>query len=79
MIQGSSGCNKIRGHYTLADDKLSIKGVMIMSRMFCKGSIEAIFIKALDSMKSYKIKGEKLEIFDESGESLAQFETVYLY
>ena len=79
VIQGSSGCNRMNGHYTLKENLLKLDGTMMMSRMFCKESIEPSFIKALQSMQSYKIEGEKLNIFDDKGKKLAEFETVYLY
>jgi len=79
-VRGSSGCNGMGGSYTLDGNKLSFsdKGMM-MTRMFCKGSVEREFLKAMKAMHSYKIKGEYLEIFDKDGVKLARFESVYLY
>jgi len=79
-LRGNSGCNGMGGSYTLDGDKLSFsdKGMM-MTRMFCKGSVEREFLKAMKAMYSCKIKGEYLEIFDKDSVKLAQFESVYLY
>ncbi len=79
-VRGNSGCNGMGGAYTLDGDKLSFsdKGMM-MTRMFCKGSVEQEFLKAMKAMQSYKIKGEYLEIFGKDGAKLARFESVYLY
>ena len=79
-IKGNSGCNVMGGKYNLNNDKISLsnKGMM-MTRMFCKGSVEAEFIKALKKMYRYEIKGEYLEIFDKNSSTLARFESVYLY
>ena len=79
-VKGSTGCNGMGGAYVLDGNKLSFsdKG-MAMTRMFCKGSVENQFLKAMREMQSYKIKGEYLEIFDKNGAKLARFESVYLY
>jgi len=79
-IQGNSGCNSIRGSYTLDGDKISLsdKGMM-MTRMFCRGSKESEFLQALHKMYNYKIKGEYLEVFDKDGIQLMRFESVYIY
>jgi len=79
-IKGHSGCNAMSGSYELKGDKLSFsdKGMM-MTKMFCRGSVERDFLSALKSMYRYEIKGEFLEIFDKKDTKLAQFESVYLY
>ena len=79
-IKGNSGCNSMGGTYKLNGNKISFsdKGMM-MTKMFCKGSAEVEFIKALKNMYRYELKGEYLEIFDKNSARLARFESVYLY
>ena len=78
-IKGNSGCNGMGGTYKLDGNKISFsdKGMM-MTRMFCKGSVEVEFLKVLKKMYMYELKGEYLEIFDKNGTKLARFESVYL-
>lgn len=79
-LRGNSGCNSFSGNYVLDENNLSLadKGLM-MTRMFCKNSIENDFLEALRAMKHYKVSGECLEVFDENLIPLARFESVYLY
>ena len=77
-IRAHSGCNSMNGAYQLDGDKLSLKGGMMMTRMFCKNSLEREFSIALQRMVRYKIVGEYLEIFDKDGNNLARFESVYM-
>lgn len=78
-IKGNSSCNNFSGRFESEGKKLSLRGGVMMSRMFCKDSLESDFMKVLHSMQSYKLDGEYLEIFDKKGESLARFESVYLH
>ena len=79
IVKGNSGCNGLGGRYILDGDKLSFSDKGFMStRMFCKGSIEPQFLKALKNIVSYKIDGEYLEVFDKNGDRLIRFESVYL-
>ena len=77
-IKAHSGCNSMNGRYELNGDKLSLKGGMMMTRMFCRNSVEREFNLALGKMSQYKIIGEYLEIFDKEGSSLARFKSVYM-
>ncbi len=79
IIKGNSGCNGLGGAYKLDDDKLSFSDKGFMSTMmFCEGSIEVEFLKALKKMYRYEIKGEYLEVFDKDDARLIRFESVYL-
>ena len=79
-IKGNSSCNSFGGKYILNKDKISLSNkVLRMTKIFCKGSHEVEFVKALKNMHSHKISGEYLEVFDKSGANLARFEAVYLY
>jgi len=79
IVKGNSGCNGLGGKYILNGNKLSFSDKGFMStRMFCKGSIEPQFLKALKKIANYKIDGEYLELFDKDGNRLIRFESVYL-
>jgi heat shock protein HslJ len=77
--KGSTSCNNFSTTYALDANELSISKSIMMTRMFCRGSVEGDFILALKKMRRYEVDGERLEIFDEDGVSLAKFESVYLY
>ena len=78
-IKGHSGCNRFNGKIDIKGNKISAVGPMMMTRMFCKGSVENEFMSVLQGMHSYKLEGEYLEVFNEDSKSLARFESVYLH
>ena len=71
---GNSGCNGYGASYILKENRLSFstKG-FVMTRMFCKGSVETQFIKALQSVKTYMIEDDYLNLYDENAKLLARF------
>lgn len=75
-VSGFGGCNRMMGSYTIAGDQLTF-GQMAGTMMACpKGmETEAAFHKTLGSVARWKIVGEKLELFDAAGASVAQFES----
>jgi heat shock protein HslJ len=75
-IKGFAGCNGLGGNYTLNGDK--IKFTTMTTKMACdRLDVENFLTKSLESADSYKIKGEKLELY-EGNTLLATFESVYL-
>jgi copper homeostasis protein (lipoprotein) len=74
-ITGSAGCNRFTGSYQRNGDRL-IFGKMAMTFMACPEGmeIEREFMAALEEVKSWKIFGEHLELFDGNGGFLARFE-----
>lgn len=79
-IKGNTSCNSFGGKYILEENKISLANKnLMMTRMFCQGSVEAEFTQALKDMYRYQITGEYLEIFDKNNKQLARFESVYLY
>lgn len=75
-VTGYGGCNRMMGSYTIDGDKLAF-GQMAGTMMACADGmeIESAFHKALESVARYRIVGEKLELFDATGASVAQFES----
>ena len=78
-LSGSGGCNRLMGSYELDGDKLTF-GKMAATRMACLDSmdIEQSFLDALAQVKTWKIVGEHLELFDAGGNLLARFEARYM-
>ena len=74
-IAGSGGCNRFTGTYQQNSDRLAF-GKMAMTFMACPEGMETErdFAAALEQVRSWKILGEQLELYDGSGGFLARFE-----
>jgi copper homeostasis protein (lipoprotein) len=74
-IAGSGGCNRFTGTYQQNGDRLTF-GKMAMTFMACPEGMETErdFVTALEQVRSWKILGEHLELFDGNGAFLARFE-----
>jgi putative lipoprotein len=74
-LSGSGGCNRLSGTYQL--DKQTIRfGPTALTMMACPKGMdrEKDFMEALGLARSWKIRGEELEFYDEDGKSLARFD-----
>ncbi|HKQ89205.1 MAG TPA: META domain-containing protein [Blastocatellia bacterium] len=74
-LQGSGGCNTMRGGYQSNGDRLRFTQIAT-TRMACPDpymSQEREFLKALEDTDSFKLSGDKLELHG-GGKSLARFE-----
>lgn len=78
-LAGFSGCNHLMGRYRMQGDQLKFEDVG-GTLMACERGMdtEAALTQALRDTARWKITGERLELFDASGASLAKFESVYL-
>lgn len=79
-VGGFGGCNRLMGSYVLEGDKLSF-GKMASTMMACPPpsmQMERAFHGMLEQVKAWKIDGERLELLDDKGKSLARFESRYL-
>lgn len=78
-VAGFGGCNRITGSYSVSSDKLSFSQ-MAGTMMACLDGMqyERAFHDALGKVSAWRIDGERLELLDESGASVAQFESRYL-
>jgi heat shock protein HslJ len=67
------------GGYKLDGEKISF-GKMGMTRMACPEGMqqEREFVDTLQRVRSWKITGQHLELFDEAGTPVARFEAVAL-
>jgi putative lipoprotein len=78
-VSGSGGCNRLTGTYTLEGNRLTfaqIAGTM----MACPSGMdqERSFHDALGLAATWRVEGERLELFDASGKAIARFESRYL-
>lgn len=74
-VTGSGGCNSLTGAYKLNGSELIISGVAA-TRMACIEGMdtEAAFFKALENVRSWKILGQHLELYDSGGNPLVRLE-----
>jgi copper homeostasis protein (lipoprotein) len=78
-VSGSAGCNRLVGEYHVEGRRLSFEK-MATTRMACAEGLETEekFLAALEQVKTWKIVGEHLELYDAHGAFLARFETRHL-
>jgi heat shock protein HslJ len=78
-VAGYAGCNQLMGRYETDGPRLSFEDLG-STLMACEHGMEteSAFLLALRNTARWKIDGERLEVFDEAGKSLAKFESVYL-
>ena len=78
-VAGFAGCNQLMGRYETTGATLRFEDLG-STLMACEHGMEmeGAFLLALRDTARWKIVGEKLELFDEAGKSLAKFESVYL-
>jgi heat shock protein HslJ len=78
-VTGSTGCNRLAGSYTSDAERISF-GRTAGTMMACAAGAddERGFLDALGAAARWRIDGERLELLDAQGGSLARFESVYL-
>jgi copper homeostasis protein (lipoprotein) len=78
-LAGSGGCNRLTGSYTLDGQRLSF-GPTAATRMACAQGMaqEQAFLDVLAASARWRIDGQRLELLDAQGASLARFEAVAL-
>ena len=74
-VTGFSGCNNMSGGYKSDGNSMTLTG-LVSTQMACVQGMdtEAAFLKALESVSTWKISGQHLELYDASGAMLARFE-----
>lgn len=74
-IGGSGGCNRVIGGYKLEGERLAF-GQLAMTRMACREDMdtEVAFVAALEEVRTWRIVGQHLELFDDAGQLVARFE-----
>ena len=74
-VTGFGGCNSFTGGYKLDGSELALTGVAA-TRMACMQGmdIEGALFQAFEKVRTYKILGQHLELYDASSNMLARFE-----
>jgi heat shock protein HslJ len=72
---GSGGCNRLTGSYEVKGVSLTF-GAIAGTMMACPAGMdtEQAFYKALGAVRTWKIDGQRLELFDQTGGMVARFE-----
>ena len=76
-LEGSGGCNAYGGSYTASEDSLSLSDVY-RTEMACmepKGIMaqEQAYFQALNAAASYRVDGDRMELYDEAGARILAF------
>ena len=81
-VTGFTGCNTLAGTYKHDGSGALVFGPLITTRMACVADTanaqEAVFVKALQGINSYRIVGDSLELRDAAGSTRIRFEARYL-
>lgn len=74
-VSGSGGCNRLFGGYELEGERL-VFGQLATTRMACLDGMEteAAFLSALGTVRTWRIAGPHLDLFDDRGGLVARFE-----
>lgn len=78
-VVGSGGCNRMMGGYTVDGERLTFTH-LAGTLMACPQGMaqERAFLDTLAAVKGWRVIGERLELLDAGGESLAAFDAVDL-
>ncbi|KYC45013.1 MAG: META domain protein [Candidatus Methanofastidiosum methylothiophilum] len=75
-ISGSSGCNTFFAKYTVEGKSMTF-GLIGATKMNCTNpgvmEQEQTYLKRLESVKSYKLEGNKLSLIDNNGKTVLVF------
>ena len=61
-FSANSGCNAIRGKFTIADNYIGFDQNIISTKMACQGNYEKTFLAALLKVNRYTIIKDELEL-----------------
>ena len=71
-VSGNAGCNKYSAAYTLVDNKMTFSLAMA-TKMYCTNmNIEKAYFDCLSKVKTYKLLGNELTLYDVNGAALLQ-------
>ncbi len=79
QVAGSGGCNRFSGSCTVEGSTLTF-GNLALTRMACAEGMdqETAFLAALGKVLAWRISGDRLDLLDAGGGSLASFQAVDL-
>lgn len=69
-LAGFSGCNNFSGEFTLKGTEISLEPGA-MTKKACPGTAEPEFISALERVKNFTVKKEKLTLLDGTTELMS--------
>ncbi len=78
-VSGSGGCNRIAGPFDLDGEKLHLRR-LASTRMACPSGMdqEDRFLRALETVERYAVRGSRLDLLGAAGTVVAEFEAVAL-
>ena len=78
-VSGSLGCNRLMGRYELKGDALAFDQI-VATKMNCAPGmgLEKAFVEALGQVKTWKITGQRLDLFDAAGKPVARLEARHI-
>jgi heat shock protein HslJ len=78
-VSGFGGCNRLTGSFTLNGDHLTFSRVAGTMMACLEGmQTEKTFLQIFSQVNSWKIIGERLELYDTGGKLVASFEARYM-
>jgi copper homeostasis protein (lipoprotein) len=78
-VSGFGGCNRLTGGYSLDGSSIEFSEMASTMIACAKGAdIERAFLAALGNVRSWRLIGQHLDLFDEQGELVARFEARYM-
>ena len=74
-VSGTGGCNRLMGSYTLNGENLVFSQVAGTMMACVKGmETESAFLQIFSQVNSWKMRGQRLELYDAAGKRVARFE-----
>ena len=78
-VSGSLGCNRLMGRYELKGDALAFDQIVATKMNCAQGmGLEKAFVEALGQVKTWKITGQRLDLFDAAGKPVARLEARHI-
>ncbi len=75
-VQGSAGCNRYSGTYTVSDSNITFSVPMASTMMMCEQAVmdqESAYLKTLGEVKTYAVSGDQLNLTGVDGAQLAVY------
>jgi len=73
-LTGSTGCNRLSGTYRLNRAEMIFSGMAVTKVACAEGmEMESAFLRALETVRAWKITETRLELFDAGGNVVAAF------
>ncbi|WCT14814.1 META domain-containing protein [Mucilaginibacter jinjuensis] len=73
-VSGNSGCNSFNGPLNVSGHKISFAGLMAMTKMFCPGDGENVFMSNLQKVNSWSVSDGKTLTFIAGDIAIMRFE-----